>query len=76
MGNLLWGDMIITIKFDLRMTSVLWYYYTLFLWGNIYVIMGINVIYVHCNVDVNKDCMFRKKMVTNSCPPEEGTPAM
>ena len=36
----------------------------------------INVIYVCCNVDVNKDCMFRGKMVANSCPSDEGTPAM
>ena len=25
------------------------------------IIVGIKVIYVCCNVDVNKDCMFRKK---------------
>ena len=37
--------------------------------------VGIKVIYVCCNVDVNKDCMFGKN-AANSCPSDEGTPAM
>ena len=37
--------------------------------------VGINVIYVCCNVDVNKDCMFRN-FFANSCPSDEGIPAM
>ena len=35
--------------------------------------VGINVC---CNVDVNKDCMYGEKIVANSCPSDEGTPAM
>ena len=34
--------------------------------------VGITVIYVCCNVDLNKNCMFGK----NSCPCDERTPAM
>ena len=37
--------------------------------------VGINVIYVCCNVDVDKDCMFGN-FFSNSCPSDEGTPAM
>ena len=45
---------------------------TLHFMGNIS--MGINMIYVCCNVDVNKDCMFGKKL-SRICPSDEGTPA-
>ena len=37
--------------------------------------VGIKVIYVCCNVDVNKDYMFGEN-AANSCPSDEGTPAM
>ena len=38
--------------------------------------VGITVIYVCCNVDVNKNCMFGKKNAACSCPSDKGTPAM
>ena len=34
--------------------------------GNI--TLGINVIYVCCNVDINKDCMFRKTLLQIPVP--------
>ena len=34
--------------------------------------MGINVIYVCCNVDVNKDCMFGEKLSHISVPLTRG----
>ena len=38
--------------------------------------VGINVIDVCCNVDVNKNCMFGDFFSANSCPSDKGTPAM
>ena len=37
--------------------------------------VGIKVICVCCNVDLNRNCMFGEN-AANSCPCDEGTPAM
>ena len=37
--------------------------------------VGIKVIYVCCNVDLNINCMFGEN-AANSCPCDERTPAM